>query len=116
MRMFAELNQELERQALPSVTDNTYHWRMTQAMPPVVRQFRKGQVEDEQPSEMQGGAEHSGQVNEDTPQVDLDVLPSIRSQPDLAKHLPGHSQAVGEHALPVEDQITAEASLKRSAY
>ena len=98
--MLAELNKELQRQGLPTVTENIYHYRMAQATPPLIRQLKAGGNE---PAENQGSTEAPVSFPRSaSPEGGHVVLPPIRNQPNLAQHL-GQIATVTGQDLPVEE-------------
>jgi hypothetical protein len=48
-----KLNEELKRQGLPKVTEETYHWRMAQILPQAIRKKSAQNKSSQQPSTRQ---------------------------------------------------------------
>ncbi|KAK5160064.1 hypothetical protein LTS14_002170 [Recurvomyces mirabilis] len=92
--MLERLNEELDRQRLPTITMITYSHRMAQAMPPIIRQAKRktgggGQL-------VQAEASTGSQSTSPTPLPgERIVLPPIRAQPELAQHLDATAYASG---------------------
>lgn len=85
--MLAQLNMELEQQGLPKVTETIYHWRMGQALSPQIRQSNRSKELDSAQSAAQEGEAPASSLVPASSEAACVVLPPIRTQPDLARHL-----------------------------
>ena len=101
--MLAEVNEELERQGLPTVGEDVYHRRRAQATPPLIRQLKAGKKGDNH-SVVEGKAQDGStgaplsSLRAASPEGYV-VLPPIRTQPNLAQHL----DQVTAQGLPAEE-------------
>ena len=98
------LNKELERQELPTVSEEVFNWRMAQATPPIIRRFKK---ERSQPESRAEGENPGLRTPLASLHGDRIVLPPIRDQPDIARFLNATGDA-GEDALTHEDHVASE--------
>lgn len=74
------LNKELERQQLPTVSEEIFNWRMAQATPPLMRRFKKER--DAQTPSAPSDVDPSSSIP-----GNRIVLPPIREQPGIAQYL-----------------------------
>ena len=79
------LNEELERQELPTVSEEIFNWRMAQATPPLMRRFKKER--DAQTLDAPSNADPSSSNSDALSAGNRIVLPPIRKQPDIARYL-----------------------------
>jgi hypothetical protein len=79
------LNKELERQELPTVSEEVFNWRMAQATPPLMHRLKKER--DAQTLDALSNADSSSSVSDTLPPTNRIVLPPIRQQPGIAPYL-----------------------------
>jgi hypothetical protein len=83
--MHDALNKELERQELPTISEEIFNWRMAQATPPLMRRFKKER--DAQNLDAPSNVDPSSSVSDAQSTGNRLVLPPIRQQPDIAPYL-----------------------------
>ena len=103
------LNKELERQELPTVSEEVFNWRMAQATPPVMRRFKKER--DMQSLDAPSNVDPSSSVSDAQSSGNRFALPPIRDQPDIAQYLMQGMQSNDNEALMQVDGV--EAGIRR---
>ena len=99
------LNKELERQELPTVSEEIFNWRMAQATPPLVRRFRKER--STQSLDVPSNVDPSSSVYDTQPSGNRIVLPPIREQPDIAQYIMQGLQSNDKEAPTQVDEVEA---------